>query len=43
MLAAMDYTKQKSGTIFTLNQTDELEFDKKTIFVKPVWKWLMDT
>lgn len=43
MLAAMDYTKQKSGTIFTLNQTDELEFDKRTIFVKPVWKWLMDT
>ena len=43
MLAAMDYTKQKSGTIFTLNQTDELEFDKRTIFVKPVWKWLLDT
>lgn len=43
MLAAMDYTKQKSGTIFTLNQTDELEFDKRTILVKPVWKWLMDT
>lgn len=42
MLAAMDYTKQKSGTIFTLNQTDELEFDKRTIFVKPVWKWLLD-
>ena len=43
ILAAMDYTKQKSGTIFTLNQTDELEFDKRTIFVKPVWKWLLDT
>lgn len=43
MLAAMDYTKQKSGTIFTLNQTDELEFDKRTIFVKPVWKWILDT
>jgi predicted AAA+ superfamily ATPase len=43
MLAAMDYTKQNSGTIFTLNQTDELDFDKRTIFVKPVWKWLLDT
>jgi len=43
MLAAMDYTKQKTGTILTLNQTDELEFDKRTIFVKPVWRWILDT
>ncbi|HSW56639.1 MAG TPA: ATP-binding protein [Ignavibacteriaceae bacterium] len=41
MLAAMDYTKQKSGIILTLDLTDELEFDKKTIYVKPVWKWLL--
>jgi len=42
MLAAMDYTKLKSGTILTLNQTDKLDFDNKTIIVKPVWQWLID-
>jgi len=42
VLAAMDYTKQKSGTIFTLNQTDKLDFNKRTIFVKPVWQWLLN-
>jgi hypothetical protein len=41
MLEAMDYTKQKTGTIFTLNQTDELVDGKRTIYVKPVWQWLM--
>lgn len=41
MLAAMEYTKLKTGTILTLNQSDELEFDKKIINVKPVWEWLM--
>jgi predicted AAA+ superfamily ATPase len=48
MLAAMEYTKLKTGTILTLNQTDELEFDlpagqagKKIINVKPVWQWLI--
>lgn len=43
MLTALDYTEQKSGTILTLNQTDELDFGKRKIFVKPVWKWLMGT
>jgi len=42
MLAAMDYTRLKSGTILTLNQTDKLDFDNKTIIVKPVWQWLID-
>lgn len=49
MLAAMDYTKQKTGTILTLNQTDELEFNppagqagKNKISVKPVWQWLLE-
>lgn len=43
ILAAMDYTKQKTGTIFTLNQIDELDFDNKKIFVMPVWQWLMQS
>ncbi len=37
----MDYTKLKTGIILTLNQTDKLDPDKRKIFVKPVWKWLM--
>lgn len=41
MLAAMDYTGQKSGTILTLNQTDKLVIDKRKIIVTPVWNWLM--
>ena len=41
MLSAMDYTRSKNGTILTLNQTDELDFDNKKINVKPVWQWLM--
>lgn len=50
ILAAMDYTNQKSGTILTLNQEDELEFNlptgqagKNKITVKPVWQWLLET
>jgi hypothetical protein len=49
MLAALDYTKNKTGTILTLNQSDELDFDlttgqagKKIIHVKPVWQWLLE-
>lgn len=49
MLAAMEYTKNKTGTILTLNQSDELDFDlsagqagKKIIHVKPVWQWLLE-
>jgi hypothetical protein len=48
MLAAMEYTKNKTGTILTINQSDELDFDlpagqagKKIINVKPVWQWLL--
>lgn len=43
MLAAMEYTKLKTGTILTLNQEDELDFDSRTILVKPAWKWLLGT
>lgn len=43
MLAAMEYTKLKTGTILTLNQTDELDFDNKKIIVMPVWQWLIQS
>jgi hypothetical protein len=42
MLAAMEYTKLKTGTILTLNQSDELEFEKNKIGVMPVWQWLIE-
>lgn len=42
MLEALEYTKQKTGTILTLNQTDELEINKKIIYVKPVWEGLLE-
>ncbi len=42
MLAAMDYTKQKSGFILTLSQTDKLSFDNRKIYVKPVWQWMLE-
>ncbi len=41
MLDAMEYTKLNTGTILTLNQDDELRFDKKIITVKPVREWLL--
>ena len=42
MLEAMEYTKLKSGTILTLNQSDELIFSSKKIAVSPVWQWLIN-
>lgn len=41
LLAAMEYTKLKTGTILTLNQSDELEFGNNKITVMPVWQWLV--
>ena len=43
ILTAMEYTKQMSGLILTLSQADELGFGKRTIYVKPVWQWLLET
>jgi len=42
ILAAMDYTNLKTGTILTLNQNDELDFDNKKVTVRPVWQWLLE-
>jgi len=33
----------KTGLILTFNQEDKLEIDEKIIFIKPVWKWLLNT
>lgn len=42
ILAAMDYTKIKTGTILTLNQTDEFIIENRQIIVLPVWQWLIN-
>ena len=42
MLEAMEYTKLKTGTILTLNQSEELIFNNKKIAVRPVWQWLIN-
>ncbi len=42
LLEAMEYTNQKSGTIITLNQSDQFEINKKIINVLPAWKWLSE-
>lgn len=42
LLEAMEYTNQKSGTIITLNQSDQFEINKKIITILPAWKWLSE-
>jgi len=39
---ALTFIKKDSGFILTLNQTDEFVVDDKRIFVKPVWKWMIE-
>lgn len=43
MLEALQYTKLKTGTILTLNQTDGLTIDNLKIVVRPVWQWLINS
>ncbi len=42
LLDALRTFKLHQGLILTFEQTDELHVDGKTIFVKPVWKWLLE-
>jgi len=42
LIKSLDYYKLKSGTILTYNQEETIKIDKKTIYVKPVWKWLLE-
>ncbi len=39
---AMETFNLKEGLILTYNQEDELELGGKKVFLKPVWKWLLD-
>lgn len=39
---AMEYFGHKKGLILTYNTEDKYQIDKKEVFVKPVWKWLLE-
>ncbi|MBL7137145.1 MAG: ATP-binding protein [Bacteroidales bacterium] len=39
---AMDELDVETGFIFTMNQDDRIVQGKKTIIVKPVWKWMLE-
>lgn len=41
MLDAMKAYKLKEGLILTDDTEDEIEIEGKKIFVKPIWKWLL--
>ncbi len=40
---AMDRFKLKAGLILTYDQEDEIKIENKTIIIKPVWKWLLES
>jgi len=42
LFEAMDKFKLKEGLILTYNEEEKIEIDKKKIFVKPIWKWLLE-
>ena len=41
MLDAMKAYKLKEGLILTDDTEDEIEIKDKKIFVRPIWKWLL--
>lgn len=42
LLEAMNFFNLDVGYIITNDQEDVIKIDKKTIFVMPVWKWLLE-
>ena len=42
LFEAMNKFKLKEGLILTYNEEKKIEIDKKKIFVKPIWKWLLE-
>jgi len=43
LVEALNKFKLKSGTILTFEQEKDIQLNNKKIFVKPVWKWLLDS
>ena len=42
LLEALKKFNLKKGLILTYNQEDELNIENKKIFIKPVWKWILE-
>ena len=42
LLGALKKFNLKKGLILTYNQEDELNIENKKIFIKPVWKWILE-
>ena len=42
LLEALEKFNLQSGTILTYNDEDQLNIDKKSIQIIPVWKWLIE-
>jgi len=42
VLEAMDVFNLDKGMIITFDQEDILQRENKTIYIKPVWKWLLE-
>lgn len=42
LLNALEYYDFNSGIILTYNQEETIVINKKKIFVKPIWKWLLE-
>ena len=42
LLGVLKRFNLKKGLILTYNQEDELNIENKRIFIKPVWKWILE-
>ena len=42
IIEAMDEIKEKKGTLVTMNESDVLVVEDKTVEIVPAWKYLLD-
>ena len=42
LIEALNFLELSRGLILTNSQEETLELDRKTIEVKPAWKWLLE-
>ena len=43
LMDAMKKYDLKEGYILTLEEEESLELDNKNIYLKPIWKWLLES
>jgi len=41
LIEAMNFFNYRTGLILTYDQEDEILIKEKKIYVKPIWKWLL--